>query len=111
MFYDVCPGVLRAGGAYQLDSYWDTECAKSGVTSSSTSSGNQVTAVTYVFNGYVTRGKGAIKPCSCASCDEISDCLRQVANDWKSKDYKVLSRNCHDFIAEALKLCGLRKSK
>ena len=109
IFNDVYPGVLQAGGAYQLDRYWNTECAKSSVTSSSVSSGNQVTSVTYIFRGHLMRGKGAIKPCACASCDEITDCLRLVANDWKQKHYNIVTRNCHDFVSEALSLCGLKK--
>ena len=111
IFNDLYPSVLQAGGVYQLDRYWNTECAKPSMTSFSTSSGNQTTSVIYDFQGYVMKGKGAVKPCACATCDEISDCLRSVANDWKTKQYNVATRNCHDFVAEALRICGLKKTR
>lgn len=58
------------------------------------------------FAGKLQYGKGAGKPCSKMSCDELWDCIE---NFEPKKPYAPFGYNCRPAARDAAKVCCLEK--
>lgn len=46
--------------------------------------------------------------CCCAAEDEdVYDCLQAVGRQWQGTTYRLVGRNCRDFVRDALRKCCL----
>ncbi|MBV6501546.1 MAG: hypothetical protein CJBNEKGG_04060 [Prosthecobacter sp.] len=55
-------------------------------------------------------GKASGKKVKCATCEEITDCIREVFKEWDGAIYSLPYQNCRDAVFTVLFMrCGLRK--
>ena len=60
-----------------------------------------------IFKATLKAGPAEGKPCSCAECADITQCLDEVENSWDNDKYDHWFHNGYTFVAEAAGKCCL----
>ncbi len=60
-------------------------------------------------NKFINAGKGRGKRCSCATCEDIHECLRKVYSTWAWHTSNTgFGNNCHTGTEMALSMCCMK---
>ena len=56
-------------------------------------------------------GKAKGKPCKCATCDEVMDCMQKMKDEWNKKNYQLFGQNCNHFVLDVEQSCCIEEEE